>query len=39
MYDGIATGGDRCLTPHRGDFPQTIAEIDIVYPEDLPAAP
>lgn len=39
LATAVATGADRFLTHNRRDFPQTIAEIDIVYPEDLPAGP
>lgn len=32
----VAAGADRFLTNNRKDFPSTITEIDVVYPEDLP---
>ncbi|GAA1542762.1 type II toxin-antitoxin system VapC family toxin [Nocardioides humi] len=38
LATAIAAGADRFLTNNRKDFPQTITEIDVVYPEDLPAA-
>lgn len=39
LATAVAAGADRFLTNNRKDFPSTIAEIDIVYPEDLPPAP
>lgn len=36
LATAVAAGADRFLTNNRKDFPQTITEIDIVYPEDLP---
>ncbi len=38
LATAVATGADRFLTNNRKDFPQRIAEIDIVYPSELPAA-
>lgn len=38
LATAIAAGADRFLTNNRKDFPQTISEIDIVYPDELPAA-
>ncbi|MBK7821586.1 MAG: PIN domain-containing protein [Tessaracoccus sp.] len=35
LATAIEAGADRFLTNNRKDFPKTIAEIDIVYPEDL----
>lgn len=35
LATAVAGGADRFLTNNRRDFPDTIAEIDIVYPEDL----
>jgi predicted nucleic acid-binding protein len=35
LATAVAAGADRFLTNNRKDFPQTISEIDIVYPEDL----
>jgi predicted nucleic acid-binding protein len=35
LATAVAAGADRFLTNNRKDFPQTITEIDIVYPEDL----
>jgi len=31
----VAGGADRFLTNNQSDFPKTIAEIDVVYPEHL----
>lgn len=31
----LVAGAERFLTNNRNDFPKTITEIDIVYPEDL----
>ncbi len=33
----VAGGAERFLTNNRSDFPKTITEIDITYPDDLPA--
>lgn len=38
LATAVAAGADRFLTNNRRDFPQTITEIAIVYPDDLPAA-
>ncbi|WGX94569.1 PIN domain-containing protein [Nocardioides sp. L-11A] len=38
LATAVAAGADRFLTNNRKDFPQTIVEIDIVYPDELPAA-
>ncbi len=32
----VNAGADRFLTNNRRDFPRTITEIDVTYPEDLP---
>lgn len=37
LATAVGAGADRFLTNNRSDFPKTIAEIDIVYPDDLPA--
>jgi len=39
LATAVAGGADRFLTNNRKGFPQTIAEIDIVYPDELPDAP
>ncbi|HVM39757.1 MAG TPA: hypothetical protein VM618_03125 [Acidimicrobiia bacterium] len=31
----VAAGADRFLTNNRSDFPKTITEIEITYPDDL----
>lgn len=35
LATGIVAGADRFLTNNRTDFPKSIREIDIVYPDDL----
>lgn len=37
LATAVAAGADRFLTNNRKDFPQTITEIDIVYPDELPS--
>lgn len=39
LATAVAAGADRFLTDNRRDFPQTITEIEVMYPEDLPPAP
>ena len=36
LATAIGGGAERFLTNNRADFPKTIREIDITYPEDLP---
>ncbi len=36
LATAIAAGADRFLTGNRKDFPKTIREIDVIYPDDLP---
>lgn len=36
LATAISAGATRFLTNNRKDFPQSITEIDIVYPEELP---
>lgn len=36
LATAVAAGADRFLTNNRKDFPSTITEIDIVYPDELP---
>jgi predicted nucleic acid-binding protein len=36
LATAISAGATRFLTNNRKDFPQTITEIDIVYPDELP---
>lgn len=36
LATAVASGADRFLTNNQRDFPKSIGEIDIVYPEDLP---
>lgn len=35
LATAIAAGADRFLTNNRKDFPKSIREIDIIYPDDL----
>lgn len=35
LATAIISGADQFLTNNRKDFPKTIAEIEVVYPEDL----
>jgi predicted nucleic acid-binding protein len=36
LATAISAGAAHCLTNNRKDFPQTITEIGIVYPDELP---
>ncbi|MDX8153696.1 PIN domain-containing protein [Patulibacter brassicae] len=36
LASAVAAGADRFVTNNRKDFPRTIAEIEVVYPDDLP---
>lgn len=36
LATAVGLGADRFLTNNHRDFPQTIAEIDITYPDQLP---
>lgn len=36
LATAVGGGADRFLTNNLSDFPKTITEIDIAYPEDLP---
>jgi predicted nucleic acid-binding protein len=36
LTTAIHAGADRFITNNQRDFPRTIREIDVVYPEDLP---
>ncbi|RUP33741.1 MAG: PIN domain-containing protein [Mycolicibacterium sp.] len=38
LATAVAAGADRFLTNNRKDFPRSIAEIDIVYPDELPVS-
>jgi hypothetical protein len=35
LATAVAAGADRFLTNNKSDFPKSIVEIDITYPEDL----
>jgi predicted nucleic acid-binding protein len=37
LATAVAAGAERFITNNRGDFPQSISEIDVVYPDELPA--
>jgi predicted nucleic acid-binding protein len=36
LATAVAAGAERFLTNNRRDFPQTIAEIAVTYPDELP---
>ena len=36
LATAVALGADRFITNNRRDFPQTIGEIQVTYPADLP---
>jgi predicted nucleic acid-binding protein len=36
LATAVGAGADRFLTNNRTDFPKSITEIDITYPEELP---
>lgn len=36
LATAVAAGADRFLTNNRKDFPKSIVEIDVIYPDDLP---
>lgn len=36
LATAVAAGADRFVTNNRSDFPNTITEIDVVYPDALP---
>lgn len=36
LATAVAAGADRFLTDNKADFPKSITEIDVTYPEDLP---
>ena len=36
LATAVTAGADRFLTNNKGDFPKSITEIDVTYPEDLP---
>ena len=37
LATAVAAGAARFLTDNRRDFPATISEVQVTYPEDLPA--
>lgn len=36
LATAVAAGADRFLTNNRKDFPRSIAEVEVTYPDDLP---
>jgi predicted nucleic acid-binding protein len=38
LATAVVAGADRFLTNNRRDFPKSIVEVDITYPEDLPTS-
>lgn len=36
LATAVLAGADRFITNNKGDFPKSIAEVDVTYPEDLP---
>jgi predicted nucleic acid-binding protein len=36
LATAVGLGADRFITNSRGDFPRTIDEVQVTYPEDLP---
>jgi predicted nucleic acid-binding protein len=36
LATAVLAGADRFLTNNRRDFPKTIEEVDVTYPDDLP---
>ncbi|WP_375480829.1 type II toxin-antitoxin system VapC family toxin [uncultured Jatrophihabitans sp.] len=38
LASAVVSGADRFITNNRRDFPASIAELDVVYPPDLPPA-
>ena len=36
LATAVAAGADRFITNNRRDFPKSVVEIDVTYPEDLP---
>ena len=39
LATAVRAGADHFLTNNRKDFPQSIVEIDVIYPDDLPETP
>lgn len=37
LATAVAAGADRFLTNNRADFPTAVTELEVVYPDDLPA--
>jgi predicted nucleic acid-binding protein len=35
LATAVGAGADRFLTNNRSDFPKSITEIDVIYPDDL----
>lgn len=39
LATAVAAGADRFITNNARDFPRSITEVDVTYPDDLPAPP
>ena len=39
LATAVGAGADRFVTNNRSDFPKSITEIEVVYPDDLPEPP
>jgi predicted nucleic acid-binding protein len=39
LATAVRSGAEYFLTNNQRDFPRTISEIDVLYPDDLPVAP
>lgn len=37
LATAVAAGADRFITNNSSDFPKTITELDVTYPDELPA--
>ena len=35
LATAVSAGADRFITDNKADFPKSISEVDITYPEDL----
>jgi len=36
LATAVAAGADRFITNNRSDFPRSISELEVLYPDDLP---
>jgi predicted nucleic acid-binding protein len=39
LATAVNLGADRFITNNKRDFPRTISELQVTYPEDLPDTP